>query len=74
MPKAGFEEGGIKRIKCFRGFHCMKAPLAVGKAGLGRATSRLGTGILQTEPPDLCYQGLFPSIFCNGLNHLSIGE
>lgn len=37
MPKAGLEEGGFKRIKCFRGFHCMKAPLAVGKAGLEKS-------------------------------------
>lgn len=49
MPQAG-SEGGIKGFKYFRGFHCRKALVAVGKTGwngLLRATSKPGTDIRQ---------------------------
>lgn len=37
MPKVGFEMGSVKEIKCLRSFHCMKAPVAVRKAGLEKS-------------------------------------
>ena len=57
MPKAGFEEG-VLRKSCALGIFIVLKPLNCGEGGwksLLTTTSRLGAGILETQPPGLCY-------------------